>query len=165
MKRTFLGILVAASLFSPTPSSGQANSCQNVAGQAQFILIPAPNDPFGRIVGPATGSLKAVITAIVTNLTFLPSGAIDATSIETWVIGPKDQITFNGRATFTPVPGQPIGTVSDRLVLTVASGLGAYEGASGTIVVTGVGRNLFGPDAGPGKTYFDVGYTGSICTR
>lgn len=164
MKRTFLGICVAASLFSPAASSGQ-DKCQSVAGQATFILIPAPNDPFGRILGPATGTLKAAITAMVTNLTFLPSGAIDATSIETWVMSPQDQVLFNGRATFTPIAGQPIGTVADRLTLTVASGTGEFEGATGTIVVTGTGYNLFGPEAGPGKTYFDVTYSGSICRR
>jgi hypothetical protein len=162
--RTLFGIGIAASLFWPSVSSGQSN-CQNVQGQAQFILIPAPNDPFGRILGPASGSLRAAITAIVTNLTFRPDGAIDATSIETWVMSPQDQITFDGRATFTPVPGQPVGTVADQLTLTVKSGLGQFEGAAGTIAVTGTGYNLFGPDAGPGKTYFQVSYSGSICRR
>jgi hypothetical protein len=164
MKRTLFGIGIAASLFSPNVSSGQGN-CQAVQGQAQFILIPAPNDPFGRILGPASGSLRAAITAIVTNLTFRTDGAIDATSIETWVMSPQDQITFDGRATFTPVPGQPVGTVADQLTLTVKSGLGQFEGATGTIAVTGTGYNLFGPDAGPGKTYFQVSYSGSICRR
>jgi hypothetical protein len=167
MKRTLLGICVAASLISPTGLSGQDNqgTCESVAGEAQFILIPAPNDPYGRIIGPSTGSLKAAITAIVTRLAPTPTGAIEAASIETWVMSPQDQITFDGQATFTPIPGQPIGTVSDRLTLTVASGKGQFEGATGTIAVTGVGYNLFGPDAGPGKTYFQVSYSGSICRR
>ena len=164
MKRTVLGVLVATSLFSPATSSGQSN-CQNVQGSAQFILIPAPNDPFGRILGPSTGSLKAAITAIVTNLTFNANGTIDATSTELWVLSPQDQILFNGQATFTPVAGQPIGTVADRLRLTVNRGTGQYEGATGAIDVTGTGFNLFGPDAGPGKTYFQVNYTGQICRR
>ena len=164
MKRTLFGICIAASLFSPNVSSGQSN-CQSVQGQAQFILIPAPNDPFGRILGPASGTLKAAITAMVTNLTFRPDGAIDARSVELWVVSPQDQITFDGRATFTPVAGQPIGTVNDQLTLTVRSGTGQFEGATGTIAVTGVGYNLFGPDAGPGKTYFQVNYSGSICRR
>jgi hypothetical protein len=162
MKRALLGIGIAASLFSPGVSSGQ-DQCQNVQGQAQFILIPAPNDPFGRIIGPATGTLRAAITAFVTSLSFRADGAIDATSIETWVVSPQDQITFDGRATFTPIPGQPA-NVSDRLVLTVKSGKGQFEGATGTIVVTGTGFNLLA-DAGPGKTYFQVSYTGSICRR
>ena len=164
MKRTLFGICIAASLFSPNVSSGQTN-CQSVQGQAQFILIPAPNDPFGRILGPASGTLKAAITAMVTSLTFRPDGAIDARSVELWVVSPQDQITFDGRATFTPVAGQPIGTVNDQLTLTVRSGTGQFEGATGTIAVTGVGYNLFGPDAGPGKTYFQVNYSGSICRR
>src|SRR5262249_6295822 len=154
------------SLLSPAGLSGQgADKCRNEAGQAQFILIPAPNDPFGRILGPASGTLKAAITAFVTNLTFRPDGAIDATSVELWVMGPQDQVTFNGGAQFPPVPGQPVGTVRDQLTLTVASGTGEFEGATGTINVTGTGYNLFGPDAGPGKTYFQVSYSGSICRR
>jgi hypothetical protein len=164
MKRTLLGICVAASLLSPTVSSGQSN-CEDVQGEAQFILIPAPNDPFGRILGPSTGSLRAGITAIVTKLTPTPTGEIEATSVETWVMSAHDQITFDGQATFTPIPGEPIGTVSDQLTLTVASGLGQYEGATGTIVVTGVGYNVFGPNAGPGNTYFQVSYSGSICRQ
>jgi len=164
MKRTLLGICVATSLFSPTLSSGQ-DKCQSVQGQAQFILIPAPNDPFGRIIGPSSGTLKAAITAIVTGLTQNPNGTIDATSTELWVTSPLDQILFNGQATFTPIAGQPIGTVSDRLRLTVSRGTGEFEGATGAIDVTGTGYNLFGPDAGPGKTYFQVNYTGSICRR
>lgn len=167
MNRTLLGICIAASLFSPTVLSGQVNqnNCQNVAGQAQFIVIPAPNDPFGRILGPSTGTLRAAITAIVTKLTPNPNGTIDATSIELWVVNEKDQLLFDGRATFTPIPGQPIGTVDDKLTLTVKSGTGQFQGATGTIAVTGIGYNLFGPDAGPGKTYFQVNYNGSICRR
>jgi hypothetical protein len=167
MKRTVLGIFVAACLASPSVLSGQSNAsnCQNVAGSAQFILIPAPNDPFGRILGPSTGTLRAAITALVTNLNFLPNGTIDATSVELWVINERDQILFDGRATFTPVPGQPVGTVQDQLKLTVKSGTGVYEGATGTIDVTGTGFNLFGPEAGPGKTYFQVNYNGTICRR
>jgi len=167
MKRTLFGICIAASLFSPNVSTGQSSqdNCRKEEGQAQFILIPAPNDPFGRILGPATGTLKAAITAMVTSLTFRPDGAIDASSVELWVMSPQSQVTFNGQAVFTPIPGQPVGTVADRLTLTVASGKGEFEGATGTINVTGIGYNLFGPDAGPGKTYFQVSYSGSICRR
>jgi hypothetical protein len=167
MKRTLFGICIAASLFSPNVLSGQSNpdKCRQESGQAQFILIPAPNDPFGRILGPATGTLKAAITAMVTNLTQTPTGTFDATSVELWVVNEKDQLTFDGRAVFTPVAGQPIGTVDDRLTLTLRSGTGEFEGATGTINVTGIGYNLFGPDAGPGKTYFQVNYSGSICRR
>jgi hypothetical protein len=164
MNRTFFGICIVASLFSPSVSSGQSN-CQNVQGQAQHTLIPAPNDPFGRIIGPATGTLKSVVTAFITKLTFRPDGAIDATTVDLWVMSPQDQITFDGRATFTPVPGQPIGTVSDQLTMTVRSGTGQFEGATGTIAVTGFGYNLCGPDAGPGNTYFQLNYSGSICRR
>ena len=163
MKRTLFGICIAASLFSPSVS-GQSN-CQSVQGQAQHILIPAPNDPFGRILGPASGTLKSATTAFITKLTFRPDGAIDATTVDLWVMSPQDQITFDGRATFGQAAGQPIGTVNDQLTLTVRSGTGQFEGATGTIAVTGVGYNLFGPEAGLGKTYFQLNYSGSICRR
>jgi len=164
MKRTLFGICIAASLFSSSVSSGQSN-CQSVQGQAQHILIPAPNDPFGRILGPASGTLKSATTAFITKLTFRPDGAIDATTVDLWVMSPQDQITFDGRATFGQAAGQPIGTVNDQLTLTVRSGTGQFEGATGTIAVTGVGYNLFGPEAGLGKTYFQLNYSGSICRR
>jgi hypothetical protein len=129
------------------------------------MLIPAPNDPFGRIIGPNTGTLKGAVTAIVTTLTPTPSGAFEVTTSDLWVFSPEDQILFSGQATFTPVAGQPVGTVTDRLRLTVSRGTGQYEGATGTIDVTGTGFNLFGPNAGPGKTYFQLNYTGQICRR
>jgi hypothetical protein len=155
---------IAASLFAPGVASGQSN-CQAVQGQTQHVLIPAPNDPFGRIIGPASGTLKSAVTAFITSLTFRPDGTIDATTVDLWVVSPQDQITFEGRATFTPVPGQPVGTVTDQLTMTVRSGTGQFEGATGTVAVTGLGYNLFGPDAGLGKTYFQLNYSGSICRR
>jgi hypothetical protein len=48
------------------------------------------------------------------------------------------------------------------LTLTVIGGSGKYAGATGTVYVTGTGYNLFGPNAGPGSTFFDVRYRGQI---
>lgn len=137
--------------------------CKRVNGHATWTLIPAPNDQFGRILGPSTGDLRASITAIITSLTTAPSGTITAKSLEVWVLGATDLLVMDGQATFTPIPGKPIGTVHDELTLTVAGGTGAYEGATGTINVEGIGRNIFGPESGPGKGYFEVNYKGQVC--
>jgi hypothetical protein len=46
----------------------------------------------------------------------------------------------------------------------VIGGTGKYAGATGTINLTGTGYNLFGPAAGPGSTFFDLRYDGTVCT-
>ena len=154
---------MAVLLFAQPARAGQDVSCKRVNGQATWTLIPAPNDPYGRIVGPSTGNLKASISAYLTSLTPLPDGSLSATSVEVWVLGAQDILVADGQATFTPIPGQPIGTVFDALTLTITGGTGDYANATGTINVTGVGHNLFGPNAGPGSSYFDVTYKGSVC--
>jgi len=138
--------------------------CQNATGKGEWTLIPSANDPLGRVLGPNTGTLKGAVSAHLTSLVPNPDGSLHATSVEVWVLGPQDILQFAGEATFTPVPGAPIGTVTDALTLTVTGGTGKYAGATGTINVTGTGHNLFGPAAGPGSSFFDVRYQGSICT-
>jgi hypothetical protein len=139
------------------------DECQNVAGKGEWTLIPS-NDPLGRVLGPTTGSLKAAVSAHLVSLVPNPDGSLHATSVEVWVVGPQDTLQFAGEATFTPVPGAPIGTVTDALTLTAIGGTGKFAGATGTINVTGTGYNLFGPDAAPGRTFFDVRYRGTVCT-
>jgi hypothetical protein len=136
------------------------NQCQTVTGKGQWTLVPSA-DPFGRILGPTTGNLKASVSSRIVG--FGPTG-LTATSEEVWVLGPQDVIVFDGAATFTPIADAPLGTVADELTLTVNSGTGQYFGATGTIKVTGTGYNVFGPAAGPGSTFFDVRYRGTICT-
>ena len=140
-----------------------AGKCQTVTGKGQWTLIPSANDPLGRVLGPTTGNLKAAVSASLISLAPNPDGSLAATSEEVWVVGPTDVIRFAGAATFTPVADAPIGTVSDALTLTAVGGTGKYAGVTGTIHVTGTGYNLFGPAAGPGNTFFDVNYRGSIC--
>jgi hypothetical protein len=154
--------LVLATSASPVSSAGN-DDCRNVTGKGVWTLIPS-DDPLGRVAGPTTGNLKGVVTANLTNLAPNPDGSLQATSNEVWVLGPQDTLQFDGAATFTPVPGAPIGTVTDSLTLTAVSGTGKYAGATGTINVTGTGYNLFGPNAGPGNTFFEVRYQGTICT-
>lgn len=140
------------------------DECQKVTGKGEWTLIPSLNDPLGRVLGPTTGNLKAAVSASLISLTPNPDGSLHATSSEVWVLGPQDTLQFAGDATFTPVAGAPIGTVTDALTLTAIGGTGKYAGATGTINVTGTGYNLFGPEAGPGSTFFDVRYRGTVCT-
>ena len=150
--------------------------CRDVSGKGTWTLIPAPNDPLGRVLGPTTGSLKSAVSAYLTAFTPLPSGAFSTKSVEVWAVDHDDEsdgkskrgatqdlLIFNGSATFTPIANQPIGTVQDALTLTAIGGTGDYAGATGTIQVTGIGYNVFGPNAATGNTFFKITYRGRIC--
>jgi len=165
MKGTLLGIGVAILLLAPSVRGDSLgdNLCQQVQGQAIWALIPSPNDPIGRILGPATGDLQAAISAFLTSLQPQPDGTIETTSLEVWMLGAQDLIVFNGHAIFTPLAGQPIGTINDKNTLTIAFGTGKFAGATGTVEVRGTGYNIFGPNAGPGKGFFQVSYSGNLC--
>jgi hypothetical protein len=161
---TFAGLLLAATLSLMPASAQTSDRCQNVTGRGVWTLIPSPQDPLGRVLGPTSGVLKGSVSAYLTTLIAKNDGAFfEATSTEVWMVGPQDLIIFSGKATFTPIPGEPIGTVADALTLTAIGGTGVYAGATGVIEVKGVGRNLFGPYAGPGNTFFDIAYKGNIC--
>jgi hypothetical protein len=160
-----LAAVVLATCLGVSPALADASSCKTYNGNAVWTLIASPNDPFGRVLGPATGDIKAVTSAYIVTLVADPtSGIITATSVETWVSGPKDMLVFSGHATFTPIPGQPVGTVYDSNTLTVTGGTGIYAGATGFLNVTGAGFNIFGPNSSPGNGFFDIFYSGNICT-
>ena len=142
---------------------GAAAACDRVSGKAMWYLIPSPNDPLGRVLGPATGDLRGAVSAYLTSLNPQPDGSLRATSVETWALNSSDMIIFSGVATFVPVANQPPGTVSDALSLTVIGGAGRYASASGSVEVRGMGYAIFGPAAGPGNSFFEVKYNGTIC--
>jgi len=154
-------VLIGASA-SPVRVTASAG-CQNVNGRALWTLIPSPNDPFGRTLGPTSGHLKGSATTLLTSVAAGPGGGLSATSSDTWVLDAQDMLQFTGTATFTPIPNEPIDTVSDERTLTVIGGSGAYAGATGTLNVSGFGYNLLGPNAGAGNTFFDVRFSGTIC--
>lgn len=128
--------------------------CKNVNGHDVLTVIPTPNDPMGGTLGSSTGDLKAAISVFQTSPT---------TALGVWVLGPQDILIFDGRFSVTPIPGAPVGTVSLSATLTVVDGTGKFAGASGVLQTTGTGFNLFGPQAGPGSTYFEETYKGNIC--
>jgi hypothetical protein len=154
--------LVVALFAAASPTLSGNDLCHDVTGKAVWTLVPSA-DPLGRFVGPTKGTLKAAATGALLSLAPNPDGSLHATSDNVWVVGSQDVIRFAGDATFTPLAGEPIGTVSDSETLTVTGGSGRYAGATGTITVTGIGYNLFGPNAGPGSTYFDLRYAGTVC--
>jgi hypothetical protein len=80
-----------------------------------------------------------------------------------FVLGPQDTLILSCTTTLTPIPGAPVGTLSDSSTFTVVGGTGKFAGASGTLNFTGTGYNVFGPKAGPGGTYFDGSYSGTVC--
>jgi Bacterial protein of unknown function (DUF899) len=93
-----------------------------------------------------------------------PDGSLHATSQETWAVAPQDLLLFSADTTFTPIAGQPIGTVASVSTLTLIGGTGSFEGWSGELEAIGTGFNIFGPAAGVGSTYFDLKYGGTLCT-
>ena len=161
---TAVAVLALCVMAAPAFAEGK-DGCHVANGKAVWTVIPpavAPAaDPLGRVAGPTTGDLKAVVTAYLTGLSFAPDG-LHATSVETWVVGPQDVLLFSGNAVFTPIPGTA--DVEDHLTLTVIGGSGKYAGATGTLNVTGTGYNLL-PSPTPGTTFFDVRYRGTICTQ
>jgi hypothetical protein len=139
-----------------TPAPG----CRDVSGSALWSLIPAPNDKFGRIMGPSIGDLPASITAIITNLVPSSTGVLSTESEEVWLLSTTDIITFKGKATFTPRFFTTPVIYDDALTLTATGGFGRYSKVTGTIEVRGAGYNI---NAGPGAGYFDVRYKGTLC--
>jgi len=158
-KLSLAAVCAALCLIAIPAQAAKDQKCRVVTGKALWSLIPAPNDTLGRVLGPTTGDLKAAVSAYLTDLQFA-GGVFHATSVETWVLGPTDMLVFTGDAMFTPISSS---NVDDKLTLTVSFGTGAFEGASGVIEVRGTGYNFL-PGPALGSTYFDVSYSGNICT-
>src|ERR1043165_2483519 len=150
-----LGVVCLAAFALVSAAWAEDNErCKDVNGHDVLTVIPAPNDPMGRLLGSSVGSLKAAISVFQTG---------PATAVGVWVLGPQDILIFNGMFSVTPIPGAPVGTVSLSATLTVAGGTGEFAGASGVLQTAGTGFNFFGPKAGPGSTYVQEIYKGNIC--
>jgi hypothetical protein len=128
--------------------------CRRVRGTDVETIIPASNDPLGRVLGNVDGVLNGVSTAFVTSET--PDG-LNATSSDVFVTNAGDILTATGVVTFTPVPGSS-NEFTENATLTITGGSGKYAGASGTITLAG--QAVF--DSSGGGT-FDVIYQGSVC--
>jgi hypothetical protein len=129
--------VVGLAAFSPVSvARADDDKCKQMSGHDVVTVVPAPNDPLGRVLGSATGDLKAAISTFLTSLS--PDGS-QATSVDVWALGAQDILIFNGKVTVTPIPGKPVGTVSISGTLTVAGGTGEFTGASGVLHLTGTG--------------------------
>jgi hypothetical protein len=133
--------------------------CKVVKGKILEVQIPAPNEPFGRVLGSVTGALVGSKTAILTSLQPGAPGTLEADTQDIFVTKEGDMLVTTGFAVFTFIGP---GTVSDLLTLEVdgAASTGRFAGATGTIIVTGTGFNL---GQGPGATSFDLEYSGQLC--
>jgi hypothetical protein len=165
MKIAGFVVVVLSLLLSTSAVAGR--KCRTVKGKFTEIVVDpflSPNDPFGRVVNYTTGTLTSTGTAILTSVGPGPEpGTIGATTRHAFVVNETDQITATGVAVFTPIPGTT--DVNDVLTLTIEGGTGAYAGATGQIVATGVGFNFFPLPPGPtaGSTYFVFKLEGEIC--
>jgi hypothetical protein len=146
----------------------QQPDCKQVNGKfSEFVITPfgSPNDPLGRVVLVAQGTINAVGTAILTSVGPGPNpGTLGATTRHVFLVSEEDQLTATGVAVFTPIPGTP--NVTDALTLTITGGTGKYAGATGTIFANGIGTNFFPLPPGPSsanKSTFEFRLSGQIC--
>ena len=142
--------------------------CRKVNGDfSEFVITPfgSPNDPLGRVVLIAHGTIHAIGTAILTSVGPGPTpGTLGATTRHVFVVSEEDQLTATGDAVFTPIPGTP--NVQDVLTLTVTGGTGRFAGATGTILATGIGFNFFPLPPGPSSdnnSSFHFSLSGTLC--
>ena len=146
-----------------------APECTKVNGKfSEFVIDPfgSPNDPLGRVVLVAQGTINAVGTAILTTVGPGPTpGTLGATTRHVFVESEANQLTALGVAVFTPL-GPTSVDVHDDLVLTIQGGTGKYAHATGTIYASGTGFNFFPLPPGPSsanKSIFEFQLSGEIC--
>jgi hypothetical protein len=127
MRRLIMSGVVCLAAFSLV-SAAWANDdrCKDVNGHFVLTVIPAPNDPMGRVLGASTGDLKAAIS--VSNIS-------ETTAFGVWVLGPQDILIFNGSFSAAPIPGEPVGTISISATLTSPVGQGSLRGRVGLFKV------------------------------
>jgi len=153
--------------------SAQAGECQKVSGVfREFVVSPflSQFDPFGRVANFANGTINSVGTAVLTSVQPGPGGPPNwtATTRHVFVVSERDQLVATGVAEISPVLGSQT-DVNDTLTLTVngTESLGKYAGATGTIVMRGIGKNFYGPFPFPGpaagSANFEFHYKGEVC--
>ena len=156
---TYLAILG----FALCASAGEDSRCKEVRGKIVWTVIQAPNDPFGRVLGSATGALHGATSAIILGVTPGAGGVLNTHDLDIFVTGAQDMLVGDSHATFTPILTSP-GSVQDSQVITITGGTGKFAGATGSLKVQGKGFNLSPTGGVPGVSFFDVDYSGSVCT-
>src|SRR5437868_4286269 len=98
-----LAVILCAPAFADKPD------CKKVEGKfSEFVITPfgSPNDPLGRVVLVAQGTINAIGTAILTTVGPGPTpGTLGATTKHVFLVSEDDQLTALGSAIFTPIPG------------------------------------------------------------
>lgn len=144
--------------------AGPADSgCKEVRGKIVWTVIQAPNDPFGRVLGSATGALHGATSAIILEPPTFGAGALHTHDLDIFVTGAQDMLVGDSQATFTPIPTSP-GSFQDSQVITITGGSGKFTGATGSLNIHGTGFNL-STGAEPGVTFFEVDYNGKVCAE
>ncbi len=157
-----LAVACAFTLSTVPAAFADGSDCQPVHGKIQWTVIPAPNEPFGRVLGSVTGLLAGPSTDSIQSVSVGPGGVTTTVDFPIFMTGKNDLLFGESHATFIPLPG-PVGFVSDSQTITITGGTGKFSGATGVINADGVGHNLFGPEAGPGSTFFTLDYDGAVC--
>jgi hypothetical protein len=145
--------------------------CRSVNGKILEVQIATlTGEP--RVVGPVSGSIQggnssALKAETIKVVSFNPF-ALEADTVDIFVDKDLDMLVADGHALFTQIAGAPAGEVTDQLILTVKAdgpSTGKFAGTAGTIHVVGVGHQFPpGPGfGGPGKTKFELRYSGQIC--
>lgn len=149
-----------ASLLTPTLVNATP-ACHSANGSLTELQVPAPNEPFGRFVGFATGTLGGAETWTFTAPLLPTPGGFDAGTHNVFVPRGGGMLDATGHAVLTRDPDE-LGTYSVESTLTIqgASSTGAFAGATGTITLTGAVFDFLG---GPGHANFDLRYRGEIC--
>jgi hypothetical protein len=123
-------------------ADGAKSGCKTVRGRIIWTVIPAPNDPFGRVLGTVTGALNGGTSAtILEPPTGGPDGVLHTHDLDVFAVGAQDILFGESRAAFTPIPGKP-GTVQDSQTITITGGSGKFAKATGSLQIQGTGYNL-----------------------
>jgi len=161
-----LSLIVMAAVLSAPAFADTA--CKAIHGKlSELVVAPfaSPNDPLGRNLVTALGTLNAIGTSIFTTVGPGPiPGTLGATTKHLFLVSEEDQLTALGVAVFTPIAGTP--NVGETLTLTITGGTGKFATATGTITATGTGFNFFPLPPGPSsanKSFFEFDLSGEIC--
>jgi hypothetical protein len=104
-----------------------------------------------------------MLVNLVVSTPFRPAlgGGYHFETADFWILGPTDTFSASGVGRDAFLSGSDYDV---DITTNIGGGTGKFAGATGSIRLVGVVHNLIGAGSGSGKTYFDLHYTGSVCT-
>jgi hypothetical protein len=151
--------LVIAGFAVYSPAQDGKPQCKQLNGKIVLTVIPAQNEPYGRLVGTIKGTLKGSTTTAIRSLNATPSNVLLTTEDNIFVLEPQEILLGEAEGEYTPIPEEP-SEVAVAQTVTFTGGTGNFEDATGSMEVKGIGYDLGG---GPGLTYFEMDYDGEVC--